>query len=68
MPKCRIIYIPPVSSGKQAKQPSLYKLTGLTILAVTLAIAFVMYMWAFIWVLCALDDVCFAANTIGGLA
>lgn len=68
MPKCRIMYIPPVQTGKQAKQPSLYKLTGLTILAVTLAIAFVVYMWVFIWVLCSLDDVCFAANTIGGLA
>ena len=68
MRKRRIIYGLPVSSGKQVKQPSLYKLTGLTILAVILAIAFVVYMWAFIWVLCALDDVCFAANTIGGLA
>ena len=68
MRKCRIMYIHPVSSGKQVKQPSLYKLTGLTILAVILAIGFVLYMWAFIWVLCALDDVCFAANTIGGLA
>jgi len=68
MRKCRIMYIPPVSSGKQAKQSSLYKLTGLTILAVILAIGFVVYMWAFIWFLCALDDVCFAANTIGGLA
>ena len=68
MKKCRIMYNPPVQTGKQAKQSSLYKLTGLTILAVILAIAFVLYMWAFIWVLCALDDVCFAANTIGGLA
>ncbi len=68
MRKCRITYSIPVSSGKQVKQPSLYKLTGLTILAVILAIGFVVYMWAFIWVLCALDDVCFAANTIGGLA
>ena len=68
MPKCRIMYIPPVSSGKQAKQSSLYKLTGLTILAVILAIAFVLYIGVFMWVLCALDDVCFAANTIGGLA
>jgi len=68
MRKRRITYGLPVSSGKQVKQPSLYKLTGLTILAVILAIAFVVYMWAFIWVLCALDDVCFAANTIGGLA
>ena len=68
MSKCRIMYIPPVQTGKQAKQPSLYKLTGLTILAVILAIAFVVYMWAAIWVLCALDDVCFAANTVGGLA
>ena len=68
MRKRRITYGLPVSSGKQVKQPSLYKLTGLTILAVILAIAFVVYMWAFIWVLCARDDGCFAANTIGGLA
>ena len=68
MRKCRIMYSIPVSSGKQAKQPSLYKLTGLTILAVILAIAFVVYIGVVMWILCALDDVCFAANTIGGLA
>ncbi len=68
MSKRRIMYIPPVYTGKQVKQPSLYKLTGLAIITVISTAAFLLYMWAFMWVLCALDDVCFAANTVGGLA
>ena len=64
--KCRIIYNSPVQSEFQA---GLGRLIWQTVKAVGIGILITLFLieiWALFWFLCALDDVCYAANT-GGL-
>ena len=62
---CRIIHNLPVSTGFQL---SLSRLTWQTAKAVGAGILIALLLieiWAFFWFMCALDDVCYAANTGG---
>lgn len=64
--KRRIMYNSPVQSEFQA---NLGKLIWQAIKAVGIGILITLFLieiWALFWFLCALDDVCYAANT-GGL-
>lgn len=61
--KCRIMYITPiiqVGKGSQLKQAVQF------VLDLVAVIVFVGVLWASFWVICAIDDVCFASN-VGGL-
>ena len=63
MSKCRIMYSILETS---VLQPSLYSLIsrGLKITAIAAGcFAFTIYLWAAMWFLCALDDVCYYANS-----
>ena len=62
MSKCRIMYSIPEASGNQYSLYSLIR-KGLKITAIAVGcFAFTIYIWAAMWFLCALDDVCYAAN------
>ena len=60
--KCRIMYNRPVASGNQIKQNSQIKQVALIAGYTILGILILVELWAFMWIACALDDVCFVAN------
>ena len=64
--KCRIMYNLPVPLIGQEKQDSLFWQTVKAVGAVILMALVLAEIWALFWFMCALDDVCYAANT-GGL-
>lgn len=64
--KCRIMHNLPVPLIGQEKQDSLFWQTVKAVGAVILVTLVLAEIWALTWFLCALDDVCYAANT-GGL-
>ena len=60
--KCRIMYNRPVASGNQINQNSQIKQVALIAGYTILVILILVELWAFMWIACALDDVCFVAN------
>ncbi len=60
--KCRIMYNTPVASGNQIKQNNQIKQIGLIAGYTILGILILVELWAFMWIACALDDVCYVAN------
>ena len=60
--KCRIMYNTPIALDNQHKQNNQIKqidmIAGYTILGILILVE----LWAFMWIACALDDVCFVAN------
>ena len=62
MSKCRIMYSIIETSENQYSLYSLIR-KGLEITAIAIGCCLaIIYLWAAIWFLCALDDVCYAAN------
>lgn len=64
--KCRIMYSIPVQSEFQADLGKLIWQAAKVVGTAILITLFLIEIWALFWFLCALDDVCYAANT-GGL-
>ena len=62
---CRIMYISPVDAGFQLSLSRLAWQTAKAVGAGILIALFLIEIWAFFWFMCALDDVCYAANTGG---
>lgn len=60
--KCRIMYNRPVALDNQLKQNSQIKQIALIAGYTILGILILVELWAFMWIACALDDVCFVAN------
>lgn len=60
--KCRIMYNSPVASGNQINQNSQIKQIALIAGYTILGILVLVELWAFMWIACALDDVCYVAN------
>ena len=60
--KCRRLYTRPVASGNQINQNSQIKQVALIAGYTILGILILVELWAFMWIACALDDVCFVAN------
>lgn len=60
--KCRIMYTTPIALDNQHKQNSQTKQIALIAGYTILGILVLVELWAFMWIACALDDVCFVAN------
>ena len=60
--KCRIMYKIPIASEKQNNQNSQIKQIALIAGYTILGILVLVELWAFMWIACALDDVCYVAN------
>ena len=60
--KCRIMYNTPIALDNQHKQNSQIKQIALIVGYTILGICRLVELWAFMWIACALDDVCFVAN------
>ena len=60
--KCRIMYNSPVALDNQHKQNSQIKQIALIAGYTILGILVLVEAWAFMWIACALDDVCYVAN------
>ena len=60
--KCRIMYNSPIALDNHLKQNSQIKQIALIAGYTILGILILVELWAFMWIACALDDVCFVAN------
>jgi len=60
--KCRIMYSIPIATELQHKQNSQIKQIALIAGYTILGILILVELWAFMWIACALDDVCYVAN------
>ena len=60
--KCRIMYKTPIALDNQLKQNNQIKQIALIAGYTILGILILVELWAFMWIACALDDVCFVAN------
>ena len=60
--KCRIMYNTPIALDNQLKQNNQIKQIALIVGYTILGICTLVELWAFMWIACALDDVCFVAN------
>ena len=60
--KCRIMYNTPIALDNQHKQHNQIKQIALIAGYTILGILILVELWAFMWIACALDDVCFVAN------
>ena len=60
--KCRIMYNTPIALDNQHKQNSQIKQIALIVGYTILGICTLVELGAFMWIACALDDVCFVAN------
>ena len=60
--KCRIMYNTPIALDNQHKQNSQIKQVALIAGYTILGSLILVELWAFFWIACALDDVCFVAN------
>ena len=62
---CRIMYNLPVATGYQLSLSRLAWQTAKAVGAGILIALLLIEIWALFWFMCALDDVCYAANTGG---
>ena len=60
--KCRIMFNTPIALDNQHKQNNQIKQIALIAGYTILGILILVELWAFMWIACALDDVCFVAN------